>query len=67
MARLTKGAETSISMAFLVMCAEKILRLLRLFFVHICTWFNTLLRLCASWAMSWNLLGSAARDLAVLA
>jgi hypothetical protein len=29
--RLTNGAETSISMAFLVMCAEKILRLLRLF------------------------------------
>jgi hypothetical protein len=33
MARLAKGAETSISMAFLVMCAEKILRLLCLFFV----------------------------------
>jgi len=31
-ARLAKGAETSISMAFVVMCAEKILRLLRLFF-----------------------------------
>jgi hypothetical protein len=31
MARLAKGAETSISMAFLVMCAEKIRRLLRLF------------------------------------
>jgi IS5 family transposase len=39
MARLPKGAETSISMAFLVMCAEKILRLLRLFFVAIFTWF----------------------------
>jgi hypothetical protein len=42
MARLKKGAETSISMAFLVMCAEKILRLLRLFFVLIlalfCEW-----------------------------
>jgi IS5 family transposase len=33
MARLPKGAETSISMAFVVMCAEKIRRLLRLFFV----------------------------------
>jgi hypothetical protein len=33
MARLPKGAETSISMAFLVMCAEKILRLLCIFFV----------------------------------
>jgi hypothetical protein len=31
MARLPKGAETSISMAFVVMCAEKIRRLLRLF------------------------------------
>jgi hypothetical protein len=39
MARLSKGAETLISMAFLVMCAEKILRLLRLFFVTICAWF----------------------------
>ncbi|MCS5693500.1 transposase [Cyanobium sp. FGCU-6] len=35
MARLAKVAETSISMAFLVMCAEKIRRLLRLFFVII--------------------------------
>jgi hypothetical protein len=26
-------------MAFLVMCAEKILRLLRLFFVTLCAWF----------------------------
>jgi len=44
MARLPKGAESSISMAFLVMCAEKILRLLRLFFVAIyvcfCTWYR---------------------------
>jgi hypothetical protein len=39
MARLKKGAETSISMAFLVMCAEKILRLLRLFFVLFLAWF----------------------------
>jgi hypothetical protein len=38
MARLTKGAETSISMGFLVMCAEKIMRLLRLFFVTIFAW-----------------------------
>ncbi len=35
MARLPKGAETLISMAFVVMCAEKILRLLRLFFITI--------------------------------
>ena len=39
MARLSKGAETLISMAFVVMCAEKILRLLRLFFVTVCAWF----------------------------
>ena len=39
MARLKKGAETSISMAFVVMCAEKILRLLRLFFVLFFAWF----------------------------
>ena len=34
MARLSKGAENSISMAFVVMCAEKIRRLLRLLFYH---------------------------------
>jgi hypothetical protein len=38
MPRLAKGAETSICMAFLVMCAEKIRRLLRLFFVLIFAW-----------------------------
>ena len=38
MARLPKGAETLISMSFLVMCAEKILRLLRLFFITISAW-----------------------------
>lgn len=32
MARLTKGAETSFSKGFIVMCAEKIMRLFRLFF-----------------------------------
>jgi hypothetical protein len=39
MAQLAKGAETSISMSFLVMCAEKIRRLLRLFFDFISAWF----------------------------
>ena len=34
MARLVKGSENWISMAFVVMCAEKIRRLLRLFFCH---------------------------------
>jgi hypothetical protein len=42
MTRLSKGAETLISMSFLVMCAEKILRLLRLFFITIRAWFNDL-------------------------
>jgi hypothetical protein len=67
MARLTRGAEASISMAFVVMCAEKILRLLRLFFVLVLAWFYSLLRLCAPGAMpsgQWDL---AERDLAVLA
>ena len=41
MARLPKGAESSISMAFLVMCAEKILRLLRFFLIVIYAWFCT--------------------------
>ena len=45
MARLPKGAETSISMAFLVMCAEKILRLLCLFFVAFYAWFGACRRL----------------------
>jgi hypothetical protein len=39
MARLPEGAEISISMAFLVMCAVKILRLLRLLVLAIYTWF----------------------------
>jgi hypothetical protein len=45
MARLPKGAQTSISMAFLVMCAEKILRLLCLFFVAFYAWICCRLRL----------------------
>jgi hypothetical protein len=44
MARLPKGAETTTSMAFLVMCAEKIRRLLRLFFVLIHAWFYVIQR-----------------------
>lgn len=48
---LIHGTETSISMAFLVMCAEKILRLLRLFFVLILAWFYSRIRLCAPYAM----------------
>jgi len=34
-----KGAESTISMAFVVMCAEKIWRLLRLFLTTIFAWF----------------------------
>jgi hypothetical protein len=41
MAQLPKGAETSISKAFLVMYLEKILRLLRLLFVLVFSWFYT--------------------------
>jgi hypothetical protein len=48
MARLVHGAATSISMSFLVMCAEKILRLLRLFFVFIFACLSSLFRLYAS-------------------
>jgi IS5 family transposase len=44
MARLEKGVETSIAMAFLVMCAETSMRLLRLFFVTIFAWFHILQR-----------------------
>jgi transposase, IS5 family len=55
MARLAKGAETSISMAFLVMCAEKILRLLRLFFVFIFACLCSLLRLHSSPGKTWTI------------
>jgi hypothetical protein len=53
MARLAHGAATSISMSFLVMCAEKILRLLRLFFVFIFACLCSLLRLYASAGTTW--------------
>ncbi|MFN7739613.1 MAG: transposase [Cyanobacteriota bacterium] len=49
MARLAKVAETSISMSFLVMCAEKIRRLLRLLFVFISAWFYIWERPTSSW------------------
>ena len=41
MARLSEGAENSIFMAFVEMCAEKIWRLLRLFFITIFAWLCT--------------------------
>ena len=65
MARLIHGAETSISMAFLVMCAEKILRLLSLFFVLISAWLKSLLWLFAPRGTLLTLLASDARDLAM--
>ena len=45
MARLPKDVEISISMAILVMCAEKILRLLCLLFDAFCAWICCRLRL----------------------
>jgi hypothetical protein len=48
MARLSKGAEALISIAFLVMCAEN-LRLLRLFFITVCAWFYDWQRPDALW------------------
>jgi transposase, IS5 family len=53
MARLAHGAATSISMTFLVMCAEKILWLLRLFFVFIFACVCSLLQLHASPEEAW--------------
>jgi IS5 family transposase len=44
MAKLKAGAEGTISLSFLVMCVEKILRLLRLFFVLIFVWLWSLLK-----------------------
>ena len=49
MARLPKSAETSISMAFVVMCAEKIRRLLCLFFVVIFAWVYAIQRPSCLW------------------
>jgi hypothetical protein len=54
MARLAHGEATSISMSFLVMCAEQILRLLRLFLVLIFAILCSLLRLHASPGNAWS-------------
>ena len=48
-AQLPKGAETSITMAFVVMCAEKIRRLPRLFFVVLYAWIYTSQRRGCLW------------------
>ncbi len=47
---IARGAEASISMAFVVMCAEKIRRLLRLFFVTIFAWLFAWERAGCLWA-----------------
>jgi hypothetical protein len=55
MARLAHGAETSISRGFLVMCAEMIPRLLRLFFVIIFSYLCSLLQLPSSPGKAWTM------------
>lgn len=55
MSRLACGAESSISMSFLVMCAEKILRLLRLFFVFLFACLCSFLRLHVSPGKAWTI------------
>ena len=67
MARLAKGAETSISMAFLVMCAEKIRRLLRLFFVTILAWNYAYQRPIFLWSALMDILRLETEDLFVTA
>jgi hypothetical protein len=51
MVRLSKGAEALISIAFLVMCTEKILRLLRLFIITVSAWFYAWQRPGARWVV----------------
>ena len=67
MARLAKGAETSISMAFLVMCAEKIRRLLHLFFVTILAWNYAYQRPIFLWTALMDILRLEREDLFVTA
>lgn len=55
-ARLPKGAEIAISMAFVVMCAETIYRLLRLFFVSFVAWFCSRQWPCFPWISLRNIL-----------
>jgi hypothetical protein len=54
-------------MALLVICAVKILRLLRLFLGLILAWFYRLLWLCASGAMTSKLWEATEKKLALLA
>ena len=66
MARLKAGSESSISMAFLVMCAEKLLRLLRLFFVLLLRWSYGLVWHWASLNASGGILNPSFWDLGCL-
>ena len=67
MARLAKGPETSISMAFLVMCAEKILRLISLLFVFIYGCLCSLLWLHSSPGRTWTITDDSWNDWPVTA
>jgi IS5 family transposase len=50
MARLPRGAEALISMAFIVMCAENIRRIIRLFLITIFAWLFAWERTDCLWA-----------------
>jgi hypothetical protein len=67
MARLSKGAENSISMAFVVMCSEKIRRLLRLFFITILAWNYAYQRPIFLWSALLDILRLETEDLFVTA
>jgi IS5 family transposase len=67
MARLPKGAKISISMAFLVMCAEKIRRLLCLFFVAFYAWTCCCFRLGQRLVVLWNICQLETAELLVAA
>ena len=67
MARMAKGAENSISMAFVVMCAEKIRRLLRLFFITIFAWIYACQRPIFLWKAFRDILWLETEELLVTA
>jgi hypothetical protein len=54
MPRLAKGAVTSISKEFLVMCAEKIRRLLRIIYITVFAWVYIWLRPSCLWMVFRN-------------
>jgi hypothetical protein len=67
MARLAKGAENSISMAFVVMCTEKIRRLLRLFFITIFAWIYAFQRPIFLWKAFRDILWLETEELLITA